>query len=79
MKNEELIQRITVNPDICHGKPTVRGLRYPVVNVLELLASNMTQDEILTDYPDLEKEDLQACLLFAARIVDVKSITKLVA
>jgi len=79
MKNEELIQRITVNPDICHGKPTVRGLRYPVVNVLELLASNMTQEEILADYPDLEKEDLQACLLFAARIVDVKSITKLVA
>jgi len=79
MKNEELMQRITVNPDICHGKPTVRGLRYPVVNVLELLASDMTQEEILVDYSDLEKEDLQACLLFAARIVDVKSITKLVA
>jgi len=79
MQNKNLINRITVNPDICHGKPTVRGLRYPVVNILELLASDMTQDEILADYPDLEKEDLQACLLFAARIVDVKSITKLVA
>ncbi len=79
MKNEDLIKRITVNPDICHGKPTVRGLRYPVVNILELLASDMTEAEILADYPDLEKEDLRACLLFAARLVDVKSITKLVA
>ena len=79
MNNTDLIQRITVNPDICHGKPTVRGLRYPVVNVLEMLASDMTQEEILADYPDLEKEDLQTCLLFAARMVDIKSITKLVA
>jgi len=79
MNNTNLIQRITVNPNICHGKPTVRGLRYPVVNVLEMLASDMTQKEILADYPDLEKEDLQACLLFAARMVDIKSITKLVA
>ena len=79
MNNTDLIQRITVNPDICYGEPTVRGLRYPVVNVLEMLASDMTQEEILADYPDLEKEDLQACLLFAARMVDIKSITKLVA
>ena len=79
MNNTDLIQRITVNPDICHGKPTVRRLRYSVVNVLEMLASDMTQEEILADYPDLEKEDLRACLLFAARMVDIKSITKLVA
>ena len=64
MNNTDLIQRITVNPDICHGKPTVRGLRYPVVNVLEMLASDRTQEKILADYPDLEKDDLQACLLF---------------
>jgi len=75
----ELLSRITVKPEICHGKPTIRGLRYPVVNILELLASGMTQAEILADYEDLEAEDLQACLLFAARMFDVKSITPILA
>ncbi len=77
--NMNLLNRITVNPDICHGKPTVRGLRYPVENILELLASNMTHIEILADYEDLEEEDLQACLLFAMRLVQVKHISELVA
>lgn len=49
--------RITINPAICHGKPTIRGLRYPVDSILELLASGMTIDELLLDYPDLERED----------------------
>lgn len=79
MSKENLLDRITINPNICHGKPTVRGLRYPVQNILELLASDMTQEEILEDYEDLEKEDLQACLLFAARLTQVKNISKLVA
>ncbi len=48
---QELIKRITIDPDICHGKPTIRGLRYPVENMLELLASGMTIDELLEDYP----------------------------
>jgi uncharacterized protein (DUF433 family) len=69
-----LLTRITVNPDICHGKPTVRGLRYPVENVLELLASCMTNAEILEDFEDLELEDLQACLLFAMQLSKVKHI-----
>ena len=63
--NEQLLSRITVNPEICHGKPIIRGLRYPVENVLELLASGMSHAEILEDYEDLEEEDLLACLVFA--------------
>ena len=63
---KELLQRITINPSICHGKPTIRNKRYPVENMLELMASGMTNEEILADYEDLEKEDLQACLLFAS-------------
>lgn len=75
---QELLQRITFNPEICHGKPTIRNKRYPVGNMLELMASGMTNDEILADYEDLEKEDLFACLLFAAKLANVGSITELV-
>jgi len=71
------IDRISINPDICHGKPTIRGLRYPVENMLELLASGMSIEDILNDYEDLEKEDLLACLEFAARLAQVKSIYKI--
>lgn len=62
--NEQLLSRITINPEICHGKPIIRGLRYSVENVLELLASGMSHAEILEDYEDLEEEDLLACLIF---------------
>jgi uncharacterized protein (DUF433 family) len=58
--------RITIDPNICHGQPTVRGLRYPVQHVLEYLASGMTETEILADYKDLEAEDLRACQAYAA-------------
>ncbi len=61
-----LLNRITSNADVCHGKPIIRGLRYPVQNMLELLASGRAHKEILADYEDLEEADLQACLLFAA-------------
>lgn len=71
---ENLIKRITVDSEICHGKPTIRGLRYPVDTMLELLASGMTIDEILADYPDLEKEDFLACIEYAAKLTQVKSI-----
>lgn len=60
------LERITTDPAICHGKPTVRGLRYPVETLLELLASGMTTDEVLADYPDLERDDLLAALEFGA-------------
>ena len=74
-----LLDRITINPDICHGKPTIRNKRYPVENILELMASGMTSDEILADYEDLEKADLDACLIFAAKLANVGSISSLVA
>ena len=54
--------RITIDPNICHGKPCIRGLRYPVTNVLEWLSSGMTIDEMLEDYADLEREDILAVL-----------------
>ena len=74
-----ILNRITVNPDICHGKPTVRGMRYPVEMVLDLLASGMTHAEILEDYPAMEEQDILACLAFASKLMQVKSIHKLVA
>jgi uncharacterized protein (DUF433 family) len=58
----QLLDRITIDPNISHGKPTIRGLRYPVETILELLSSGMTVDEILADYEDLEREDILAAL-----------------
>lgn len=69
-----LAERITVDPDICHGKPCIRGLRYPVETILELLSSGMTTEEILADYEDLEREDVLAALSFAARLSRVKRL-----
>jgi len=77
-KAPKYMKRITVNPDICHGKPTVRNMRYPVENILELLSAGMTIDEILKDYADLEKEDILACLAYASNITKVKSMHRLV-
>lgn len=71
--------RITVDASICHGKPCVRGLRYPVETVLEWLASGMTIDEILADYEDLERADILAVLGFAARLAHVKRLERLAA
>jgi uncharacterized protein (DUF433 family) len=64
--------RIVIDPEICHGKPVIRGLRYPVETILELLSAGMTIDEILEDYEDLEREDIFAVLRFAARLSQVK-------
>ncbi len=72
-----LLKRITLDQNICHGKPCIRGLRYPVEFILELLSSGMTIEEVLADYDDLEAEDIQAVLLFAARLSQVKSIHKI--
>jgi len=68
------IERITIDAEICHGKPTIRGLRYPVEMILELLSSGMTTDEILADYEDLEREDILAALSFAMRLSQIKRI-----
>lgn len=67
-----LLERITINPQICHGKPVVRGLRYPVEMLLELMSAGMTADEILADYEDLEREDLLAVLSYATKLSQVK-------
>ena len=72
--NELLSERITINPEICHGKPCIRGLRYPVETILEWLSSGMNTDEIIADYEDLEKEDIMAALAFASQIIKVKRI-----
>jgi uncharacterized protein (DUF433 family) len=69
-----LAGRITTDPDICHGKPCIRGLRYPVEMILELLSSGMTTEEILADYEDLEREDILAALSFATRLSQIKRL-----
>jgi uncharacterized protein (DUF433 family) len=67
-----LLERITIDPQICHGKPVVRGLRYPVETVLEWLSGGMTIDDILNDYEDLERDDIFAVLAYAARLSQIK-------
>ena len=79
MTNQELLRRITVNPDMAFGKPTIRGLRYSVEWLLETLSSGMTNEEILADYEDLEPADIQAVLLFAARLSQVKRMSLVIA
>ena len=69
-----LLDRITLDPTICHGKPVIRGMRYPVENMLELLSSGMSIAEILADYEDLEREDMLAVLEYATRLSQVKRI-----
>lgn len=71
---DTLLARITIDPAVCHGKPCIRGLRYPVETVLELFSSGMTIDEILADYADLERDDLLAVLGFAARLARTRRL-----
>lgn len=69
-----LLSRITINPEISNGKPSIRNMRFTVSQLLELLASGMSEKEILDDYSYLEKEDIQACLSYAAHLANTKSI-----
>ncbi len=71
---DDLLQRITINPNIAFGKPTIRGLRYSVEWLLELLSSGMSQQEILEDYEDLEAADIQAALVYAAKLAQIKRV-----
>ncbi len=73
-ESSKLLERITMNPDICHGKPCIRGLRYPIDMILELLSAGMSNEEILADYDDLELEDILAALAFAARLTQMKRV-----
>lgn len=77
--SENLLLRITLDPDICHGKPVIRHMRYPVEMILDLLAAGMSHQEILEDYPALENLDILACLQFATKLTQVKSIYRFTA
>lgn len=77
VNSDNLLRRISIDADICHGQPCIRGLRYPVTLILELLSSGMTPTEILADYEDLEESDLFAVLLYAAQLSQVKTVTRL--
>jgi uncharacterized protein (DUF433 family) len=68
-----LLSRITIDPDICHGKPVIRNLRYAVEAMLEYLAGGDSIEDVIAEFPDLEREDLLACLEFAAHSLRVKS------
>ena len=71
---DALLSRITIDPAICHGKPCVRGMRYPVEMLLDLLSSGMSVEQILSDYEDLERDDLLAVLAFAARLARTRRL-----
>ena len=63
------LSRITFDPDICHGKPCIRHMRWPVEVILDLVSSGMTLDDILADHPELDREDILACLHYARLLV----------
>ena len=69
MKDQELLQRITANPEIFGGKPIIRGMRISVELILGLLAQEETVEAILSDYPDLERDDIRACLAYARAVI----------
>ncbi|MGC9027876.1 MAG: DUF433 domain-containing protein [bacterium] len=77
MAKQGLLRRITVNPNVMVGKPTIRGLRITVEQILEALASGVTIRELLEDYPELETEDIKAVLLYAATIVGEERVFKI--
>ncbi|TVQ21776.1 MAG: DUF433 domain-containing protein [Spirochaetaceae bacterium] len=70
MHESDLLARITIDPEQCGGRPCIRGMRFRVIDMLELLAAGETPDGILSDYPYLEPQDITASLLFAARQID---------
>jgi uncharacterized protein (DUF433 family) len=69
---DNLLERITIDPQICDGQPTIRGMRITAKTVLEYLAAGETEANILSAYPQLEKEDIRACLQFASRNLEKK-------
>lgn len=70
-----LLDRITQTPGQCGGRPCIRGMRIRVTDILEMMAEGVSAEEILEDFPDLEREDIQACLLFAARRTDFSRLS----
>ena len=74
MPTDNLLSRITVDPEICHGKPCIRGLRHPVESLLEYLAGGDSVEQVLADFPDLERDDILACLEFSRKMLAAKSV-----
>ncbi|UJS18496.1 MAG: DUF433 domain-containing protein [Candidatus Jettenia sp.] len=74
MDSKHLLNRITINPEVMVGKPTIRGLRITVEQILKALAAGITVQELLEDYPELEPEDIQAVLLYAAELVSEEQV-----
>lgn len=74
MSHESLLSRITVDPAICHGKPCIRGMRYPVESLLEYLAGGDSVEQVLSEFPDLERDDILACLEFSRKMLAAKSV-----
>lgn len=75
---DKLLSRITINPSICHGKPCIRGMRWPVEVILDMLSSGMSIEEILGDHPELESDDILAALRFAKVSVSGRSLAEAV-
>jgi len=73
---QHLSERITINPHVMVGKPTIRGLRITVDQILKALAARLTSKELIEDYPELEPEDIQATLLYAAELVSEEQVFK---
>ena len=78
-KTAELLDRITINPDVMVGKPAIRGLRITVEQILKALAGGLTVEELLDDYPELEKEDIQAVLLHASELAEEERVYAVIA
>jgi uncharacterized protein (DUF433 family) len=70
---ENLLDRITLNPDVCHGKPTIRNKRYTVDLILDLLSAGQSFESILEEYNSLELEDIYACLAYASKLTRIKT------
>lgn len=75
MHQAELLNRITIRPDLCGGRPTIRGMRIRVSDVLDLLANGLSPDDIVEELPDLELEDVRACLVFVSRRIEHPILT----
>lgn len=77
--DKKIINRITINPEICSGRPSIRNTRYTVDLILDLLSAGMSEMEIIDDYPALESSDIKACLAYASQLSKVKTIHRIVA
>jgi len=77
MNATKLLDRISVNPDVMVGKPTIRGLRITVEQILKALANEVKPEELLEDYPDLQASDIQAVLLYAAKLVEAEKVYRI--